>query len=72
MIEERKQKEIEHYDKKATVDSEEFKPFLLSSYKFLQEYLKDKCKGKKILDYGCGNGVHYPWLVKFGGEAHLW
>jgi ubiquinone/menaquinone biosynthesis C-methylase UbiE len=80
MTEERKQTEIEHYDKKATEwlessrkehggDFEGFSPFLLSSYKFLQEYLKDKCKGKKILDYGCGNGVHYTWLVKLGGEV---
>ncbi len=77
MIEERKKTEINHYDRKASEwlkkeqrgDFEGFNPFLLSGYKFLQEYLRDKCKGKKILDYGCGNGVHYPWLVKFGGEV---
>ena len=80
MIEERKQTEIKHYDeksqkwlssshKKIEGDFEGFSPFLLSSYKFLQEYLRDKCKGKKILDYGCGNGVHSFWLAERGGEV---
>jgi len=79
-MEVRKKTEIEHYDKKAEEllesykgndggDFEGFNPFLLNSYQFLQEYLKNKCKGKKILDYGCGNGVHYCWLVGFGGEV---
>jgi ubiquinone/menaquinone biosynthesis C-methylase UbiE len=80
MMEERKKTEIDHYDKKAeewlgssqkenSGDFEGFDPFLLSSYKFLQEYLKDKCKGKKILDYGCGNGVHSFWLGDCGAEV---
>lgn len=78
-MEERKQTEIKYYDAKALEllelpaekqkgDFEGFNPFLLSSFKFLQEYLKNKCKGKKILDYGCGNGVHSFWLADFGGE----
>jgi SAM-dependent methyltransferase len=76
MIEERKLKEAEHYDQKAiellkAVGEENIQQdvFFLTSYKFLQEYLKDKCCDKKILDYGCGNGIHYPWLVRFGGEV---
>jgi len=79
MFEERKQKEIEYYDshaqkwlessdKKQEGDFEGFNPFLLKSYQFLKDYLKDKCQGKKILDYGCGNGVHSSWLAKYGGK----
>lgn len=78
-MEERKQKEIQYYDQKAKAqleisedqkgDFEGFDPFLLSSYNSLKEYLKDKCQGKAILDYGCGNGVHAWWLAKYGGNV---
>ncbi len=72
-MEQRKQKEIEHYEERAKKrlaikadgnDFEGFRPFLLGSYKFLYNFLKDKCKGKNILDYGCGDGIHSTWLAK--------
>lgn len=69
-MEDRKEKEIEYYDKNVKgnlsekVDFEGFNPFLLSSYKFLKIILEDKGKSKKILDYGCGNGVHSIWLAE--------
>jgi len=81
MLEERKQKEIEFYNRKAKeflekfsekgwqIDFEGFNPFLLESYKFLQNFLKDKCQDKKILDYGCGNGIHSIWLAKYGAQV---
>lgn len=80
-MEERKQKEIEYYDKKAEDFSktpsekgqrgnfEGFNPFILRSYEFLQNFLKNKCKNKKLLDYGCGNGIHSVWLAKYGAEV---
>lgn len=80
-MEKRKQKEIEYYDKKAEEwlktkskkeRRDEFrkpKLFLLESYAFLSKFLKDKCKGKKILDYGCGSGIHSIWLTEYGGEV---
>lgn len=80
MIEERKQKEIEYYNKKAEgllkqysvekkeVDFEGFNPALLSSYVFFRESAIKKCQGKKVLDYGCGNGIHSVFPAKYGAE----
>jgi ubiquinone/menaquinone biosynthesis C-methylase UbiE len=72
----RKQKEIEHYDKKSREqaagdrgDFEGFNPFLLSSYNFLKERICEIAKGRKVLDYGCGNGVHDNWLAECSGKV---
>lgn len=76
-MEPRKQKEIAYYDTKAKEwiasgdsrgDFEGFDPFTLESYQFLQKVLKDVCYDKRILDYGCGNGVHSVWLAQYGGN----
>ena len=78
-MEERKQKEIEYFDKEAKEFSEKeekeagslgnFNPFLLESYNFLNKLLKEKAQGEKILDYGCGSGTHLIWLAKIGKET---
>ncbi|MFH1894701.1 MAG: class I SAM-dependent methyltransferase [Patescibacteria group bacterium] len=71
-MEERKQKEIEFYDKQAYKGSGDFEGFLpqnLSSYKFLYNFIKDKCRDKRILDYGCGNGIHSVFLAKCAGNV---
>lgn len=74
----RKEKEIEHYDKQAKEwlenasedkwqsDFEGFQPKFLSSFVFCYQWLKENCKNKKILDYGCGNGLHSVFLAKLG------
>lgn len=79
-MEKRKKAEIEYYDKQAERwlreildkekkgDFEGFNPILLSSFKFCYEYLKDRCQDKKILDYGCGNGIHSIFLAKIDAE----
>jgi len=73
MDQERKQGQTAHYDSKIKDKKEHLKkdwkgeyPFIPSSYRFLTNYLYGKCYGKKILDYGCGYGVHSFWLSKLG------
>jgi len=78
-MEERKNKEIEYYDKRAEeslrekkgqqVDFEGFSPNLLSSYNFLYQFVKKNCRGKKVLDYGCGNGIHSVFPARCGAEV---
>src|SRR3989344_3529774 len=76
MMEERKQKEIEYYDQKAeelsrgpvSGDFEGFEPRILESYKFLYKLLKENCRDKLVLDYGCGNGVHSFAPINFGAK----
>jgi ubiquinone/menaquinone biosynthesis C-methylase UbiE len=71
-MEERKQKEIEFYDNQAGQSEGDFEGFLpqrLLSYRFLYDLLKDKCRDKKILDFGCGNGVHSVFLAREGGQV---
>jgi len=75
-MEERKEKEIEYYDKKATeisrdqisADFEGFEPQNLGSFKFLYKTLGENCRDKIVLDYGCGNGIHFGFLVKSGAK----
>jgi ubiquinone/menaquinone biosynthesis C-methylase UbiE len=79
-MEERKEKEIEYYDKRAENwlkdnpdkihegDFEGFNPLVLDSLKFCYSWLGDHCQDKKVLDYGCGNGIHSVSLAKMGAE----
>ena len=77
-MEDRKIKEIEYYDNNAKESRGEakesgslggFDPYLLSSYKFLQKLVNENCQGKKVLDYGCGMGVHLENLAKVSREV---
>jgi ubiquinone/menaquinone biosynthesis C-methylase UbiE len=76
-MEERKQKEIEYYDKRAEEwlkekrwesDFEGFNPLLLESFKFVYDWLAKNCKDKVVLDYGCGNGIHSIFPAKVGAK----
>ncbi len=76
MTEERKRKEIEYYDKqsakisggRASADFEGFLPQKLASFRFCYKLLSERCRGKIVLDYGCGNGVHSIFPAKAGAE----
>jgi len=82
MTQERKQKEIEYYDYyaermlksfpeegKRVGDFEGFKPLILDSFKFCYKLLEENCFGKRLLDYGCGNGIHSIFPAKNGAEV---
>lgn len=77
-METRKEKEIAHYDTRANEwlhaqeknenafthrDFEGFLPNVLSSYQYCYKLLSRFARGKKVLDFGCGNGVHLPYLA---------
>lgn len=80
-MEPRKKLEIEYYDKKARgwlktaskknwqSDFEGFGPAALSSYRFCYQWLKENCRNKIILDYGCGNGIHSIFPAKYGAKV---
>jgi len=69
-MEERKQKEIEYYDKQAeNFKSYDFRPKVLNSFRFIYRILKSECKDKKVLDYGCGKGYHSVRIAKMGGKV---
>ncbi|MFA7151130.1 MAG: class I SAM-dependent methyltransferase [Candidatus Paceibacterota bacterium] len=70
-MEERKIKEIEYYNKNTNQelrerDFEGFDSFSLESYRFLKDFFIKNFKGKRILDFGCGNGIHTFWLQDYG------
>ena len=69
----RKEKEINHYDKLAqewqakvavhpelasSFDIEAIEVMKMSSYRKLYGMLRQHVPGKKVLDYGCGHGMH--------------
>jgi ubiquinone/menaquinone biosynthesis C-methylase UbiE len=64
-MEDRKQKEIEYFDKSG-VKKRKSNLLLMESYKFLYDFLQKHCAGKKVLDYGCGSGVHSIFPIKAG------
>jgi len=80
-MENRKEEEIKYYDERAKkwieemadeswqTDFEGFEPNLLSSFSFCYQWLAKNCPGKKVLDYGCGNGVHSIFPAKQGAKV---
>lgn len=73
IIDERKRKEIEYYDKDAVKrlispnkKLKDFHPIILNGYRFLYQWLEDHCQNKKILDYGCRNGFYTDFLAEKG------
>ncbi|TFG35106.1 MAG: class I SAM-dependent methyltransferase, partial [Parcubacteria group bacterium] len=79
-MEQRKQEEIKYYDEKALgqiknlsesgnlTDFEDFNPGILNSFSFCYQWLEKNCRDKKVLDYGCGNGVHTVKIAKTNPE----
>ena len=78
-MEERKKIEIDHYNRgvdpllggeqKESGSRVNFDPLNLGSYVFLRQISEDIINGKKVLDYGCGSGLHLKWLSSVANEV---
>lgn len=71
-METRKIEEIQYYNKHVQEgekgDFEGFEPRELSSFRFFYDAISRYAKDKRILDYGCGNGVHTAHLLRAGAK----
>ena len=45
------------------------RPSLRKGYIFLEDFLKNRCSDKQVLDYGCGTGVHSMYMAKRGASV---
>ena len=79
-LEERKKKEMEYHDKlrslkesdpeyKFLTSNKKFYSVVRSSISFVDEWLKARCQGKRVLDYACGNGGYVIFSAKNGANA---
>jgi ubiquinone/menaquinone biosynthesis C-methylase UbiE len=41
-----------------------------SNRRFVQDFVEQRCKGKTVLDYCCGNGQYTGWLAESGADAY--
>lgn len=41
-----------------------------SNREYVKRWLAERCKGKKVLDYCCGNGDFTIWLAEAGADAY--
>ncbi len=82
-VEDRKKIEIEHYDKlarewqektsdgktqEAKRDVELIDVMKMSSYQFIYDLLRKYVPEKRVLDYGCGHGMHTISIANMGAE----
>ncbi|MDP3948019.1 MAG: class I SAM-dependent methyltransferase [bacterium] len=79
-MEERKEKEIAHYDRlarewrehtaigEAGGDIELTDVMRMKSYRALYQELASRVPGKRVLDYGCGHGMHAEAIAKMGAK----
>lgn len=80
-MEPRKRSEIDHYDQEArhwqsrgseqkwATDVHGVRHDLFLSYRFCDEWIKTHTKGKRLLDYGCGTGIHSIWPAQNGAQV---
>jgi ubiquinone/menaquinone biosynthesis C-methylase UbiE len=74
-MEDRKQKEREFSEKfrenhaGAAMGNQKFYSVTRGSRDFFKEWLRQRCSGRKVLDYGCGDGMFTVWLAEQGADA---
>ncbi len=49
--------------------NQKFYSVVRRSRAYIEEWLQTQCRNKKILDYGCGDGMLTVWLAKNGADA---
>ena len=73
-MEDRKIEEIKHYDEDAknwrggSSDIQGVDVMMMESYRVVYKILESEVKGKTVLDYGCGHGMHSVSIARFGGK----
>jgi len=72
----RKRAEQERYERQAAVGrgmgpsgSDFFHPALRGPYLFVEDWLRGRCQGATLLDYGSGQGIHSVAPAKYGGDV---
>jgi ubiquinone/menaquinone biosynthesis C-methylase UbiE len=74
-LEDRKQKEREFSEKfrtdnyGANFGNQKFYSVTRGSRDYIKDWLRARCPGKKVLDYGCGDGMFTVWLAEQGADA---
>jgi len=80
-LEPRKAREIEHYDERARTwledrstakwptDVHGLEHRRFSSYALFERWIGECCRGKRVLDYGCGTGIHSLLPAACGAEV---
>jgi SAM-dependent methyltransferase len=71
-MEERKSREKAFHDQEYAEDArwqavDKYYSIIEGRAHFWEDFLRARCSGKRVLEYGCGQGKYTPRLVEFGG-----
>lgn len=70
----RKQREAEFHDKefadRARESTDKYYSIWGSTYKVYEDTLTSKCRGRRVLEYGCGPGSHSFFLAQHGAQVN--
>ena len=77
-LEDRKLKEQELHDHLRSdlahdpyfTSNKKFYSISQSNNDYVKQWITARCRGKRVLDYCCGNGQHTFWLAEAGAEAY--